>query len=97
MAKTMNQEILKQVRQMYRREKRNGKTAGEAMIIALESVPDTYGIGDVSRKYSCTVVYFANTGETYQTTVLAWHNFNTQRTQFRLGNWGDLVESGRYV
>lgn len=93
----MNQETLKQVRQTYRREKRKGKTAWEAMKIALESVPDTYGMEALNMRYSYTVLYYANTGEAYRTTVLAWHNARTQRTEFRLGNWGDLVESGRYA
>lgn len=93
----MNQETLDQVRKTYKCEKRKGKTSWESMRIALESVPGTYGMVGIQMRYSLTVVYYANTGETYDTTVLAWHNARTRRTVFKLGSWGDLVESGRYV
>lgn len=92
----MNQEILNDTRKKYRALKKQGISNCQAMRIALESVPDTYGMESLGMKYSESTLYYANTGEIYNTTVLAWHNWRTKRTVFGLGNWGDLVESGRY-
>jgi|LakMenEpi03Aug12_release.lakeMendotaPanAssembly.Ray.scaffolds.fasta_scaffold615500_1 hypothetical protein len=91
------EEILKQTKKVYRNTKRQGLTSYDSMMDALESVPNTYGVESLQMRYSSTILYYANTGETYETTVLAWHNPYSQRTTFKLGNWGDLVESGDYV
>lgn len=92
----MTQEILNDTRKKYRALKKQGISNCQAMRIALESVPDTYGMESLRTKDSYRTLHYANTGETYNTTVLAWHNWRTNRTVFGLGNWGDLVESRRY-
>jgi hypothetical protein len=53
-----------------------------------------FGIELIQSKYSCTTIYYLNTGETYNMTILAY--YSKSRVIFKIGNWGDLVDSGRY-
>lgn len=68
-----------------------------AMHLALENSPVyNHGVESIGAKYSNTEVFYLNRGYPYDHTVLAFYSRDSKRVTFRLGNWGDLVETGRY-
>jgi len=74
--------------------------------LALDGIVDYHDIQSVRNKRTGNVVLYANLGDTYDTTILCYVsdavNYGTHpanwkyKIQFRLGSWGDLVESGIY-
>ena len=70
----------------------------ELAILALSSVHwselNHHGVKSIRHKYSGNTVYYLNVGETYAETILAYVSY--ERVTFKIGNWGDLVESGNY-
>jgi len=93
----VDETTLAKVKARYRSLKRAGASTENAMLCALDEEGQGYGIESISAKYADTEVFYANTGETYARTILCFHNWKTKRARFILGNWGDLVESGRYA
>lgn len=100
---------LKNVKRRYRQamrewRKNNGahiqpsmRTRETFAINALSKTPDDFAHGVEALKptrRNGSLLLYANTGETYALTILAFVGYD--RTLFKIGNWGDLVESGRY-
>jgi hypothetical protein len=56
----------------------------------------THGVEGFCAKDGQSSVHYLNTGETYNTTMLAL--CGAENTTFRVGNWGDIVEAneGKY-
>jgi hypothetical protein len=61
----------------------------------LLEVKEAHGVELIRHKYNGTIVFYANMGDTYDQTVLAFLSSNGN-VRFRLGDWGSLVETGRY-
>lgn len=56
---------------------------------------DSYGLLEVINSYSeVSPVLCYNTGDTYSQTVLAYVGY--EKVSFKLGCWGDLIESKKY-
>lgn len=63
--------------------------------VTLEAVADSYGVEGLNpANRDGSPVLYANRGDAYAPTILAFIGF--ARTRFKAGNWGDLAESGRY-
>jgi hypothetical protein len=95
------QEHLKAVKAEYKRLVAAGKNPGRAAYLALESLngPVSHGTEAIRRSGRLATVFYANMGETYATTILAYVSsdlFGRESARFTLGTWGGLVESGRY-
>lgn len=101
---TLNQ--LKAVKTAYAKHNFRSLSNGAKFALALEGIVDHHGIESVRNKRTGNVVMYANLGDTYDTTILCYvsdaGNYNRHpanwkyKVQFRLGSWGDLVESGLY-
>lgn len=101
---TLNQ--LKAVKTAYAKWDSRSLSNGAKLSLALKGIVDHHGIESVRNKRTGNVVMYANLGDTYDTTVLCYvsnacsydcHPANWKyKVQFRLGSWGDLVESGLY-
>lgn len=67
-------------------------------VLALRSVHhselDHEDVESIRHKYTGNTVYYLNMGDTYAETILAYVSY--ERVTFKIGNWGDLVESGNY-
>jgi hypothetical protein len=85
------------VKKLYKEKLALGWSRYNAMLYAMsEGTPGeyTHGTECIQSKYTGTKVFYANAGDTYDTTVMCY--FSYSNTRFVLGNWGDLVETGRY-
>ena len=84
------------VKKLYR----NGRKAGKSVLRAVEDSmhlvesDSTYGLEYITAKYRDSIVYYLNTGDTYGHTLMCY--VSDERARFVLGNWGDLVETGKY-
>lgn len=91
-------EILTKVKATYKKEIANGESDYDAVKFALQEVPNNHGFGslyylpDIARK----VVYFAEMGDPYTTTILAYVDCLTKKVTFKIGCWGNVVESEDY-
>lgn len=65
-----------------------------------EDMPEVYNVQVLWNKRNGKRVLYANTGDTYDTTILLYISddmwSSDTKWQMRLGSWGDLVESGVY-
>jgi hypothetical protein len=103
-ALTLNQ--LQAVKAAYAKHRFRSISTRAKFALALEGLVDHHDIQSVRNKRTGNVVMYANLGDTYNTTILCYvsdacpkmtHPANWKyKIQFRLGSWGDLVESGLY-
>jgi hypothetical protein len=70
------------------------RLALKAMKWFIETYNEGYGVEYIERCRDNQINYYVNMGETYATTVIA--HCSHSRVTFKLGSWGDLVESGEY-
>lgn len=67
-------------------------------VVALRSIHyselDHNDVESIRHKYTGNTVYYFNMGDAYAETILAYVSY--ERVTFKIGNWGDLVESGNY-
>ena len=53
-----------------------------------------YDVLSFVNKYTGRCVYCINVGETYERTIMVY--VGADRAHFKIGNWGDLIETGKY-
>ncbi len=95
---TLTKEDLQLVKATYKELNGKGMTIEQKFEQSCQQLPEVHDIQSVRNKVTGMRVLYANTGDTYDTTILCYisHGYNGYEAQFRLGSWGDLVESGRY-
>lgn len=87
-----------QARDEYRRYRAKGWSIRQSAIAAMESVDTvqgTHGVEFLGFSKNCSSIFYLNTGESYETTLLCY--ISKSRVRFVIGNWGDLVEAGYAV
>lgn len=85
-------------RDWYREYRAKGWTIRQSAIAAMESmdtVQGTHGVAFLGFSRNCSSIFYLNTGESYETTLLCY--ISNSRVRFVIGNWGDLVEAGYAV